>query len=217
MLICQQSHAQKYSWFEAVTDTNRQVIYRTDFDKVDSNNADWEDPIEPEDSLCYSYIKNGTLEITNKTDTSTLATIFPFMIDYSRDFEIEFSARLDLKYTDWAALLFWGRDSTVEVYNGQFLYYYPKGGYSMTYCKGSYPEPCDYKRTMNAFGYGNNKGGYNTYTIRKIKDRYYVFVNDRYSRRYDYIPLNGQLLGFGTGRKSVANMDYIQVSYLKLD
>lgn len=212
------SHAQKYSWYGAVTDTNRAIIYRTDFDKADENNKDWEYPIEePKDSLFYAYIKDGTLEITNNSVGSTTAAGFTLMFDYSKDFEIEFRARLEKKYKGETALLFWGRDTTVNIYNGQFLYFYQDASFHLTFCTGKGTAPCEHKRTRNEYSWYTDKGGYNTYVIRKIKDRYYLFINKEYSHRSDYIPLNGQLFGFGTGSKSVASLDYIQVSYLLLD
>lgn len=218
MLQCLHSHAQKYSWYGAVTDSNRQVIYYTNFDKVDENNKDWEDRIEEtHDSLFYAYIKDGTLEVTSHDDTSTSATGFSLSIDYFRDFEIEFSARLEKKYTDKISLVMWGRDSTNDIYNGQFFYFYQDVSYKMIFCSGKGSEPCDFERLHKQYGLDNNRGDYNTYNIRKIKDKYYVFVNKQYSHRYLYTPLHGQTIGFGTGPKSVANMDYIKVSYLKLD
>lgn len=219
MLQCLHSHAQKYSWYGAVTDSNRQVIYRTDFDKADENNKDWEEAQSKEthDSLFYAYIKDGTLEVTNNTTTGTYATAFPFMFDYTKDFEVEFRVRLAAQYNDWASLVCWGRDSVNEEPNGQSLYFYPSSAYSMAYCNGAITEPCNYEKIRHTGSPKKEAGRFNTYTVRKIKDSYYVFVNSEYSHKYSYTPLHGQTIGFGTGPKSVANMDYIQVSYLKLD
>lgn len=214
------SHAQKYSWYGAVTDTNRAVIYRTDFDKVDDNNKDWEEAQSKEihDSLFYAHIKDGILEVTNNTTEGTYATAFPFMFDYTKDFEIEFRVRLAAQYTDWGALVYWGRDSVNEQPNGQCLYFYPSSAYSMAYCTGvDTNNPCNYEKIRHIGRPKKEAGRFNAYTVRKIKDLYYVFVNSEYSHKYSYTTLHGQTLGFGTGRKSVANMDYIQVSYLKLD
>lgn len=217
MLQCLHSHAQKYSWYGAVTDSNRQVIYYTNFDKVDENNKDWEDPVEDaEDSVFYAYIKNGTLEVTNNSDSNTTAAETSLLFDYSRDFEIEFRARLEKQYTYWGSPVFWGRDSVNKKPNGQFLYFYASSGYSMAYCTGAKTNSCKYEDIRYVRSSTKDTGSYNTYTVRKIKDMYYVFVNSEYSHRYEYTPLYGQLLGFGTHRKSVANMDYIRVSYLNM-
>lgn len=217
MLQCLHSHAQKYSWYGAVTDSNRQVIYYTNFDKVDENNKDWEDPVEDaEDSVFYGYIKHETLEITNNSYTNVTATGFHLPIDFTRDFEIVFRARLDENYTK-AALVFWGRDSLNEIYNGQYIYFYENSSYSMAYCVGYGAKPCDYKRTRLTYGSKNTRGDFNIYTIRKIEDMYYVFVNGEFSHRYAYTPIKGEWIGFGTSYRTQANMDYIKVSYLKLD
>ncbi len=219
ILQCLHSHAQKYSWYGAVTDSNRQVIYYTNFDKVDENNKDWEtvQSKETHDSLVYAYIKDGILEVTNNTAKGTYATAFPFMFDYTKDFEVEFRVRLAAQYTGWGSLVYWGRDSVNEQPNGQCLYFYPSSAYSMAYCNGANTEPCNYEKIRHVGRPKKEAGRFNTYTVRKIKDSYYVFVNNEYSHKYSYTPLYGQTLGFGTGRKSVANLDYIQVSYLLLD
>lgn len=219
ILQCLHSHAQKYSSYDAVANSNRKVFYSTNFDKVDENNTVWEMPPEPDNRFAYAFIKNGTLEITNNDDKGINTTVFPLLIDYSKDFEIEFRVMLDKKYPLRPAYVLWGEDTTNEGlgFNGQVLYFFSNGSYRMGYCQGACSIPCDYEKIRNTFGALSNKNDYNTYTIRKIKNAYYVFINREFSHEYKYVPIHGQEIGFGTNRKSVANMDYIQVSYLKLD
>lgn len=190
----------------------KEVIYSATFDKVDSNNAGWECDFNST-SLFQAHISDGNLVATNKNDLRVTATSFTFMFDYTRDFEIDFVARVEKKkIMQKFAIIYWGRDTTNENYNGQYIYFHADGMYRMMYCTGVGQNPCDGERLKFP---AQTKKDFIKYTIRKIKTDYYVFINGTHCRKFAYTPLHGQQLGFGVANNTEAYLKSIQISYLR--
>jgi hypothetical protein len=57
-------------------------------------------------------------------------------------------------------------------------------------------------------------GSYNKITVRKLKDYFYIFVNETFIGRFDNIKPEGDKLGFNVGLNSEISVDYLTVSYL---
>lgn len=63
-------------------------------------------------------------------------------------------------------------------------------------------------------GSGFKPGNYNKITIRKLKDYFYLFINEVLVGRYSRINPEGDQIGFNVGLNSEISVDYLNVSYL---
>ena len=57
-------------------------------------------------------------------------------------------------------------------------------------------------------------GSYNKITLRKLKDYFYVFINETLIGRFNNIKPEGDQVGFNVGLNSEISVDYLNISYL---
>ena len=132
-------------------------------------------------------------------------------IDYNRDFEIEYCFKIiaaDKRYKA-ASAFFWGRDTSNS---SCFLYFSKVGGVDFVNCIDPDWKNCD---TKHSFSSPLNKNTFNRIYLRKIKDTYYLFINERLEKTYAYEPLKGNKIGLGAGVGASVAYDYIRISYIE--
>ncbi len=194
--------------YDYYTPADREPIYHDEFNAMNDNNKDW---INNDDEFFVINIDKGCLIIMNN-GTSATASDYTLKFDYLRNFELEISAKIESpKRRERNGILFWGRDSTISKPNGQF-FYFVRGKHILFNEIGSeaenyrLPEP---EVTIN------DKKDFNIYTIRKVNNNYYLFINHILYSKYPYIPLKGQRIGLGASANgSKAYYDYIHIDYL---
>lgn len=132
-------------------------------------------------------------------------------IDYNKNFEIEIVSKVVPLNGQKVAegIVCWGtayRDAMV----GQYFDYTNKG---RVYC---YPgiDREDFRKRDARQLYTPFAEGFRTYTIRKVKDQYYIFIDKKFEGKLPYVPLTGKYFGLGASIGSFVKVDYIKVSYL---
>lgn len=65
-------------------------------------------------------------------------------------------------------------------------------------------------------GLVNETGSENKLTIRKIQNTHYFFINDILFKQLNNLTINGDQIGFSVGLNSVISVDYLNISYLKV-
>ena len=173
----------------------RTVILSDNFD--DDRNG-WIGVLHPPATV---FIKGGIFYLKKGTESSWGIDL---IIDYSREFEIEFAAKLENKSILGDAMLMWGSDCDID---GETVFYFNKSALHMTtYVAGEWKDMRRYHKSLPATEWY-------TYRIRKVGKEYHVFVNGNYVFSYPYTKLNGRRIAF-QGRRVNVMVDDIRISYL---
>lgn len=209
--------AQKPKEYHAF-DKTKELIFTEDF--LDDRNG-WLEDYECE-SLSMSFkdvdstiISNSMLKIdaySNRKGAFKAREILPD-IDYSKNYEITFKVRLNgPKDKHNVGVLYWGRDcATLTGYN---LYFDTKGRARMFYSNLQFEDSIhpDVDKFMYLKSY--YKKDFNTFTIRRYDDKYYIFANRLFLGKCRYVPLTGSIIGLGKTFNHSADFDYINIYYL---
>lgn len=197
----------------------KEVVFYDNFD--DDRNKWFEESYSPASSKldkdsCEYYIKDGVLfqHYTAEEDRQFSACEILKNIDYNRNFELSFNAKISghPKRLN-TGIIYWGREQgTLNGYNmyfGQdksiFIFY------SDTQLKDSVHNKASKRMHAKNIYYYNS---FNMYTIRKYEDMYYVFINGAYYRKLIALPLTGKVIGLGSSFNATTVFDNISISYL---
>ena len=136
----------------------------------------------------------------------------PIKIDTKKDFEIEARIKIDEgnpEHKDYYSMLFWGREG-----NDAYYFTFAKDGFaSIEICSDKNQSSCAIQdeslKKSNL-----NPDDFNTYTIRKIGQNYFFLINAEPLYKMPFVPFFGNLIGFGAGRKTTLEIEYLKVAYL---
>lgn len=178
-----------------------QFVLQDDFSKF---NNYWLLGIE--ENSWSETIENGSLVFQSLTDKPK-EDLLPVIIDQKRDFEIEVSIRFVEGQIDKGYGLQWGKavnpmrqydflltgggHYTIDKYTGEFTDYVPF--------------------TLSDLV---NRYAFNKFTVRKVADKYYFFLNEKFVYSMPFEPFFGNLLGFQVGERSTIMIDNIEIAYL---
>lgn len=194
------------------TDTlRRHLIFEENFDNNDKGWLDEED-LNPSISQAHSSeIKNGLLHYGVIKKSIPLATTPKDRIDFSKDFEIEYSCKIlsAEKKNKFAVTLFWGRDT---LNSSCYLYAAPSGKLTLVDCTNGGFKNCDKHKGAEAVW---KEGTFNKIVLRKVKETYSLYVNDKFVKDYPYKELRGSMIGLGAGPGTQVAYDYIKVYRLE--
>lgn len=194
-LICANALAQKHYKDYKISE----IVYNQNFNEQDTG---WLD----DDTMVT--IHDGYLDHKNFLDSGYFAHPYKLKIDTSKNFEIEFRAQvLGTKKRRDDGILFWGRKGDNSNY-----WYFGNRKASSIFSR----EKLNNKTRMRKVATGKiTRHAFNIYTLRRIGDRYYFFVNYQFTRANPhYIPLYGNMIGLGSSAKNEVLFDYVRVSYL---
>jgi hypothetical protein len=178
-----------------------QFVLQDDFSKF---NNYWLLGIE-ENSWSES-IENGSLVFQSLTDKSK-EDLVPVIIDQKRDFEIEVSIKFVEGLMDKGYGLQWGK-AVNPIRQYDFLLT-GGGHYSIDKYTGEFTDYVPF--TLSDIV---NRYAFNKLTIRKIADKYYFFLNEKFIHSMPYEPFFGNLMGFQVGDRSTIMIDNIGIAYL---
>jgi hypothetical protein len=159
-----------------------------------------------------SHRADGLLFVSNNNDTTNWWTDWNPVIDYTRDFEIELSFKIENteKKRNYAFGLFWGED-TVSHYNTN-LRVSAASNVLIVLCHGG--DHKDDKRT-DFYTYPHIASReFNKINLRKTGDTYAVFVNDKFRKSVPYETLRGQNISLEVYKDVSIVFDYLKVFYL---
>lgn len=189
----------------------KHLIFEENFDNNDKAWLDEED-LNPSISQAHSSeIKNGLLHYGVIKKSIPLATTPNDRIDFSKDFEIEYSCKIlsAKKKNKFAVTLFWGRDT---LNSSCYLYAAPSGKMTLVDCTNGGFKNCDKHKVAEAVW---KEGTFNKIVLRKIKGTYSLYVNNKFVKDYPYKELRGSMIGLGAGPGTQVAYDYIKVYHLE--
>lgn len=186
-----------------------QPVFEDNFDD-DRNN--WLDPSGPEDhENMECSIKGGYFSIRNSKNVPWQFG-FPTNIDFTRDYELEISFRIDeyKRKSNYVALFIWAADSTKNS-EGTSVHVSYSGAINFVSCYGGDHKQCKGK---SIYSRPKDKKGFRTFTARKKNGRYYLFINNKFIKSIPDNKLRGREIGIGAYQNAAVTYDYIRIYYL---
>jgi hypothetical protein len=177
-------------------------------DNFSNNKNKW--PTGLSADSCYNgKIVNGAFELTSTCKDSYPWYYIPRTIDILRDFEIEANILYVKGENDNAISLIWGKDDNGYRFNFGIT---GNGQYKICRYNGSWFNLKDWTASDLI-----HKSDYNKLTVRKIDTNYYFFLNEKLVHTCDLYAFFGNQIGFQDNKNTTIRVDYLKVSYLKLN
>ncbi len=198
-------------WEDHFNDDHNGWLTDNDSTENDDPNDGLTDNDSTEEKNIYAIIADGLFKYKNTAPKNIYAYGVNPNIDFSRDFEIEYSAKIiSAPKRNWtASVLFWARDS---MNYSCYLYCSIHGDISYLAFDVANNQKLIKKRYSTHF---KKDGSFNKITIRKKSDKIYVFINEHFKSALKYIPISGKRIGLGAGANAEVWYDYVRISYLK--
>jgi hypothetical protein len=150
---------------------------------------------------CYYY------ESFEKESARTIWKAIP--LDESKDFEIEASIKFVKGADNFFQGLCWGRDTKLD---NDFRFGFAGTGYYRISksVRGDWKDYVPWESSPLV-----NRTSYNKLTVRKIKDQYQFFLNEKWIYSMPFEPFWDQKIAFLANKGSAIQVDYLRVSYLQ--
>lgn len=155
-----------------------------------------------------SRIADGNLSYTSFNDKAHAKYANVGDMDWSKDWEIEVRMRrVNGKETSSNDLI-WDRENGNS--NKMHFGFTGTGKYNISEYDDGYQRIADFTTASYV-----NKTSFNTLTVRKVKNKYYFFFNERFIKSHSYSPIKGDYVGFMVPPNSTLEVDHIKVFYLE--
>ncbi len=187
--------------YKYIPESEREKVLFDHFDKFENY---W--LLGVEENSWMENIENGFLyfqSLTNKPKEDMI----PVILDPARDFEIEIMIKLEKGNMENAYGLQWGKSKNPPKQYDFFLT--GNGHYSIDRYTGKFEDFVPFTISDKVNRYAANK-----LTVRKVKDTYYFFLNEKLIHSMPFQPFYGNLMGFQVAENSSIMIDYFKVTYL---
>lgn len=186
--------------YNAFTQNDKEYIFE---DQFTNNNNAWSLGTS---GKTYGRIYDGAYTWKAYQEKSAWTSHKTIYIDQKRDFEIEARMKYFSGKKTSGIMLKWGSDSSNN-YNIEF-------NANGKYWIGSYSDGEYIASKPWTISSAINKEAYNKLTVRKIGNKYYFFINNKYLHSMDYRAFFGDRVGFTTPGNSTIQIDYLKINYL---
>jgi hypothetical protein len=165
---------------------------------------------EQADTGILASISNGLITLSSTGKSDGWSWYIKENIDYDRDFEIQFSFKI--KTVDGrrkrAGGVYWGASDS----SGFTWIAVARGVIELVNCHGG-DHKSDTRQYINSYP-ALKEGIFYKIAIRKVKDKYAVFLNDKFKAELPFEKLPGNRLALGAQSNSAIVFDYLSIYYL---
>ncbi|KQC02008.1 hypothetical protein [Pedobacter sp. Hv1] len=186
-----------------IPDKHKVLLIDEDFN---SNNNAWRIFFEPNNYYDYMKIEKGYYSFYNNGSGYMLNHSNGFNFDQSKDFEIE----TKLNATTKKYGLWWASNDLAHPYYGSYRLEFKEG--KMDFVDGSTTFGEVYVVREKTVESTTNA----VIKIRKIKNKYFFFLNQTLVYEGPYLPSKGQSIGFSFMGKGNFDADYLRISRLDI-
>lgn len=195
-----ESDGYRPSDFDAIKPNNLERVWSDNFD---NNNRNW--TIKNDPNSYKSEIKNGQYQLTNNSSDNAYTFKQLSDLNLSRNFQVQAKIKLN-RSKSTGLMLESGNDFLLLMLNTSrqvYVTHYKNAKYNDVKIIDNFSEP----QSTTSFA---------TYTIRKIMDKYYFYINGLYTG-IEYEEQNlGIKLGFFLNADAGMSIDDISVDYINL-
>ena len=186
--------------YDAIKPNNLESVWSDNFA---NNNRMW--TIKNDPNTFKSEIKNGQYHLTSNSSDFAYTFKQASSLDLNRDFQIQAKIKLNRSKSS-GLMLESGDDFLLLMLNTS------KQVYVTHYKNAKYNDV----KVVDNFAEPQSTSSFATYTIRKIKDKYYFYINGLYTG-IEYEDQNlGTKLGFFLNADAAMSIDDISVDYINL-
>lgn len=161
----------------------------------------------------HMFVGGGLLNMMTSYGGPIISSIELSSFTGSTNFEIEFLMQIEVSGYSGGNRLLWGYDAASKQYNFMEI-----NDNDRQFSMGRFDGRADIKKTFyttNWTGY-YQKRSYNKFTIRKVNNTYYYFINDTFIYQEPFSAFKGNRIGFQTGISNELNIDWLTVKKLNL-
>jgi len=197
-----------YKQYNSIVNSNRDEYYTCNFSEPTTV---WGTYTSNPVGMFYAKYTNLGYEIKNNYSSGRL--ISGVIDDISlQDFEIEYTfKRIELPYFNSVSFT-WGLKNTDPM---KFYYFRLSSKYDLSINIGCYDNgEKEWVNHTNFNDYSFNKYGDNKFTVRRIKNKYYFFVNEVFLFEHDFQSFFGDRIGITMGGPSEAIFKNMKIEYL---
>ena len=199
LLIVQAYKITAQQSYSDILPSGKTAIFKESFD---SNNNKW----VLDNLWLKGNVVNGYYDIVCKNyQKSTGLSYKTFLIDKEKDYEIEAVVNT-LKGSGGLAFGITGKN---EHYRIDISY-----KNTLVILKNTPSKGMNEKLLSGYLNSGIKAGSFNKITIRKLKDNFYIFLNEAFIGRFTNFKPEGDQIGFNVGLNSEISVDYLIISYL---
>lgn len=195
-----ESDGYRPSDFDAIKASNLERVWSDNFD---NNSRNW--TIKNDPNSFKSEIKNGLYQLTNNSSDNAYTFKQLSDLNLSRNFQVQAKIKLN-RSKSTGLMLESGDDFILLMLNTSrkvYVTHYKNAKYNDVKVVDNFAEP----QSTSSFA---------TYTIRKIMDNYYFYINGLYTG-IEYEDQNlGTKLGFFLNGDAAMSIDDISVDYINL-
>lgn len=195
-----------YRTYDGIADSLRSDLLIDDF--TDNNNNWYVTSGQQGDNYCF--IQGGNLVFGSNITNSYLNSL-SLQINTSLDFEIEASMKISRSSETNYNGVIWGGDFSAGVDFYTMMFNASQNSW-LGYTEGGNYVPWQDFTTGNVNGIFNE----NLFTVRKVDDTYYFFINKVFIKSETFLPFFGNQIGFKVGAHNEIQVDYLKVYYLDL-
>ena len=187
LLFTHKCYAQLSIDYEFYDSNDKEIFYYEDFaDSITDEN--W---VHDDTAI---YVKEGRYTFYNHYVNDYACRLIDLPIEDKNDFEIEMRVLLPCKCPNEGVII-WGGSCGTDISNKWFIDNTPHS-FTYIYDSGNNKSNNGYCRI------DTKKYSFNIYTIRKVQDHYFLYVNGKYAFKTQFTPLLGTMFGFGTSTSS---------------
>ncbi len=146
-------------------------------------------------------ILGGSFLFQSKSSTNAFFLTKQVLIDTDKDFELE--VRIQISEGERSALFQWGGNDGSDLY----FFGFANDGSLLA---GNWQEGLVLGQTSNLV----QSGAYNTLTVRKVGQFYYLYLNDSYLDVLEFEPFLGNKISFYVGQETTMLVDYLRIREL---
>ena len=204
IFICISTVVMSQSNYSDYTESNKRII---SFDDFSNNQNRWWVNVLP-DGTGVIQDGNYTLEWKGNPIWNTWNS---FPIDFTKDYEIEtrvkqIAGSLDNLYGLTFNRTDKGNCGFVINGNGGSIVYQDRDNEDRRFIKDGGEQVPDVKIAVN---------DYNKLTIRKIKDKFYFYINEKLLKEGNVVDFSSNTIGFQLWYQTKISVDYLKISYLE--
>jgi len=197
-----------YKQYNSISNSYREEYYTCNFNEPTTV---WRTYTSNPVGMFYAKFTNLGYEVKNNFSSGRLIS---GMIDNigQQNFEIEYTfKRIEMPYFNSVSFT-WGLKNTDPM---KFYYIRLSSKYDLSINIGCFDnEEKEWVNNTNFDDYSFNRYGENKFTIRRIQDKYYFFINEVFLFEHDFQSFFGNRIGIVMGGPSEAIFKDMKIDYL---
>jgi hypothetical protein len=199
---------QTYNLYGYVAEGNKEMLMNEPFN---NNNRLWSSTFTTTQS--HIFVGNGLLNMMASSSGPLISTTELSTFTGNTNFEIECLMQIERDRSGGGNRIIWGYDLNSKKYN-----YLEINNYSDLISVGRFDGNVTTKNTVEMYDWDGDYyyQGYNKFTIRKVNNMYYYFINDTFIYQEPFSSFAGTRMGLQVGTSNELNVEWLTVKKLNL-